>query len=132
MYTFKRTIDGKNIAPLNEGVTQVAPLPDFTAESKFVIINLPNNATRSVALPDNISGFEIETDLSDLRISPDDAMIFIAADAVIPSAKTTNVVASDFTHGVIAPTERRAFNLGSVTTLYLRSTTGGEVKIYVF
>ena len=130
MYSFKRTIDGKDIAPLNEGATQVAPLPDFTAESQFIIVTIPEApATRSVQLPDNISGFEIETELTELRISHDSNL---ALSDPIPSTVNQNAVASNFTHGVIAPTERRAFNLGTVKTLYLKSSTAGKATIYVF
>lgn len=129
MYKFRREIDG-NYIKADDGVTQVAPLPDFTAESQFIIVTIPASpATRSVQLPDNISGFEIETDLSELRISPDSGL---ALQNPIPATKTSNAVATDFTHGIIAPTERRAFNLGNVKTLYFKSATAGTAKIYVF
>ena len=129
MYFFRRKIDGDPIEA-HEGVTQVAPLPDFTAESQFIIVTIPGgSATRSVQLPDNISGFEIETELSELRISHDSGL---ALQNPIPATVNQNADATDFTHGIIAPTERRAFNLGTVKTLYLKSSTAGTAKIYVF
>ena len=66
MYKFSRTIDGKTIEPLDDGVTQIQSLPDFTEESKYIRITLGANTEHSITLPTNAVGFEIDTDLDDI------------------------------------------------------------------
>ena len=126
MYKFSRTIDGKTIEPLNDGVTQVAPLPDFTSESKYVKITVGANTESNVTLPDGCIGFEIETQLTDLIID------WQGATGIPNRLSATTITASNFSPGIIAPTERRSFTVGSLKKIYLYSPTAGDVNIYVF
>lgn len=126
MYSFSRKIDGKTISPINEGVTQVAPLPDFTSESKYVKITLSANTETNITLPDGIIGFEVDTQLTDLIIDWQGA-------TGIPNRLTaTTITAGNFSPGIVAPTERRSFTVGSLRKIYLLSPDAGDVNIYVF
>ena len=125
MYNFTRTIDGDPITA-NEGVTQVAPLPDFSSESKYVKITVGANTESNVTFPDNVVGFEIETQLTDLIIDWQGA-------TGIPNRLTaTTITAGNFSPGIIAPTERRSFTVDRLKKIYLYSPTAGDVNIYVF
>lgn len=125
MYNFTRKIDGDPITA-DEGVTQVAPLPDFSSESKYVKITLSANTETNITLPDDVVGFEIDTQLTDLIIDWQGA-------TGIPNRLTaTTITAGNFTPGIIAPTERRSFTVGSLKKIYLLSPTAGDVNIYVF
>jgi len=126
MYSFSRKIDGKTIAPINEGVTQVAPLPDFTSESKYVKLTLQANVETNITLPDGVIGFEIDTQLTDLIIDWQGA-------TGIPNRLTaTTISANSFNPGIIAPSERRSFTVGALRVIYLLSPDAGDVNIYVF
>ena len=126
MYSFSRKIDGKTIAPINEGVTQVAPLPDFTSESKYVKLTLQANVETNITLPDGVIGFEIDTQLTDLIIDWQGA-------TGIPNRLTaTTISAGNFNPGIIAPSERRSFTVGALRVIYLLSPDAGDVNIYVF
>lgn len=128
MYRFKRTIDGSTITPLDDGVTQVQALPDFTVESKYIRITLTAGAEHSITLPANSVGFEIDTDLDDIVMN-----INLATYTHIASKVTaTTITESNFSSGMIAPSDRKSFTVGNNKTLYMRSAAGGDVNIYAF
>ena len=125
MYTFTKKIDGDKIEP-NEGAVQTHSLPDFTTESKYVRLTLGANDETMVTLPENCTGFEIDTDLDELVINFEGAISLPAKITASP------VAASSFQSGVIAPSDRRSFTIGSKRTIYLKSAAAGDVNIYTF
>lgn len=127
MYRFSRKIDGDPITA-DEGVTQVQQLPDFTKESKYVRITLSADAQHSIVLPANAVGFEIDTALDDILMTVDDA----GSSGLASKVTSQSITESDFAPGMLAPTGRNSFTVGSNKTLYMRSATGGDVNIYAF
>jgi hypothetical protein len=126
MYRFSRTIDGDTIEPLDDGVTQTQALPDFTTESKYVRLTIGADNETSVTLPPNTTGFEVDTDLSDLVINYQGSIS-------IPAKQTDDsILESHFQPGVIAPLDRKSFTIGATKKIYLKSATGGDVNIYTF
>ena len=84
-------------------------------------IKLPN-----ITLPDGVIGFEVDTQLTDLIIDWQGA-------TGIPNRLTaTTITAGNFSPGIVAPTERRSFTVGSLRKIYLLSPDAGDVNIYVF
>lgn len=127
MYKFSRKIDGDPVTA-SEGVTQVQQLPDFTKESKYVRITLSANGQHSIVLPANAVGFEIDTALDDILMTVDDA----GSSGIASKVTSQSITESDFAPGMLAPTGRNSFTVGSKKTLYMRSATGGDVNIYAF
>jgi hypothetical protein len=128
MYRFSRTIDGKTITPLDDGVTQIQSLPDFTVESKYIRITLTAGAEHSITLPANAVGFEIDTELNDVVMN-----VNLATYTHIASKVTaTTITETNFSSGMIAPTDRKSFTVGSNKTIYMRSVVGGDVNLYAF
>tara|TARA_R110000824_G_scaffold205274_2_gene390040 strand:- start:2895 stop:3281 length:387 start_codon:yes stop_codon:yes gene_type:complete len=128
MYKFSRTIDGQHITPLADGVTQVQALPDFTVESKYVRITLQAGTQHSITLPANTVGFEIDTDLDDILLTVDDA----GQSGIASKLTATTITESNFSPGMLAPSDRKSFTVGNNKTLYMRSAAGGDVNIYAF
>tara|TARA_X000001382_G_C3150869_1_gene172929 strand:+ start:244 stop:630 length:387 start_codon:yes stop_codon:yes gene_type:complete len=128
MYKFSRTIDGKTIEPLDDGVTQIQSLPDFTEESKYIRITLGANTEHSITLPTNAVGFEIDTDLDDIVMNVNLASYTFIANKVT----ATTITESNFSSGMIAPQDRRSFTVGNNKTIYMRSATGGDVNLHTF
>ena len=126
MYRFTRTIDGQQIEPLDVGVTQTQPLPDFTKESKYVRLTIGANNETSVTLPPNTTGFEVDTDLDDLVIN------YQGSISIGSKETTDSVLESHFQPGIIAPLDRKSFTIGATKKIYLKSATGGDVNIYTF
>lgn len=128
MFSFNRKIDRQNISPMNEGVTQTQSLPDFTEESKYIRITLGANTEHSITLPENAVGFEIDTDLDDIVMNVNLANYTFIANKVT----ATTITESNFSSGMIAPTDRRSFTIGRFKTIYMRSATGGDVNLHTF
>lgn len=128
MYKFRKTIDRDDITPLDDGVTQTQSLPDFTEESKYIRITLGANTEHSITLPSNATGFEIDTDLDDIVMNVNLASYTFMANKVT----ATTITESNFSSGMIAPTDRRSFTVGNYKTIYMRSATGGDVNLHTF
>ena len=128
MYKFRKTIDRDDITPLDDGVTQTQSLPDFTEESKYIRITLGANTEHSITLPENAVGFEIDTDLDEIVMNVNLASYTFIANKVT----ATTITESNFSSGMIAPTDRRSFTVGNYKTIYMRSATGGDVNLHTF